>query len=143
MTLEGLRIARVGSFYAGGRQIEVSGHDTQTIAFTRSTSFTYDPNGLYHVEQAYVQYFIPERLVSPLPVVLLHGGGFSGAMWDHAGWTPRLAPISAQPWLFSVRRRQCGTGSGGLVRCPESLVRRPHCQECTGGMEPLQVRPGR
>jgi pimeloyl-ACP methyl ester carboxylesterase len=82
MDVPSLRIAQVGSFHVGGRQIQVEGRDTQSIAFTRSTSFSYDPNGLYHIEQAYVQYFIPERLVSPLPIVLLHGGGFSGTMWE-------------------------------------------------------------
>ncbi|MCB8837010.1 alpha/beta fold hydrolase [Aurantimonas sp. VKM B-3413] len=79
---ESVRIARMGSFYAGGRQVRIEGEPVRDIAFTRTASLTYDPNGLYHFEQAYVQYFVPETLVSPLPLVLLHGGGFTGAMWE-------------------------------------------------------------
>lgn len=80
--MESVRIARIGSFYAGGRQIRIEGEAVRDIAFTRTVSYSYDPNGLFHIEQAYVQFFIPERVVSPLPIVLLHGGGFTGAMWE-------------------------------------------------------------
>ena len=80
-----------GSFYAGGRQVRIDGQPQRDIAFTQSASLAYDPNGLYHFEQAYVQYFIPARLAHPLPIVLLHGGGMTGAMWEQTpdgrpGW---------------------------------------------------------
>ncbi|WP_454672790.1 hypothetical protein [Achromobacter pestifer] len=80
-----------GSFYAGGKPVRISGMPQRDIAFTQTASLAYDPNGLYHVEQAYVQYFIPARLAHPLPVVLLHGGGMTGAMWEQTpdgrtGW---------------------------------------------------------
>lgn len=86
-----LHIARFGSFYAGGRQVRIAGQPTRTIAFTKTASLHYDPNGLYHFEQTYVQYLIPAKLRHPLPLVLLHGGGMTGAMWEHTpdgrtGW---------------------------------------------------------
>jgi len=37
-----------------------------------------DPNGVYQVEQAYVQYFIPARQRGKLPLLMWHGGGLSG-----------------------------------------------------------------
>lgn len=84
-------LARFGSFYAGGRQIRVSGQPVRTIAFTQTTPYEYDPNGLFHVEQAYVQYFIPAEPRCELPLVMLHGGGMCGTMWEHTpdgrdGW---------------------------------------------------------
>ena len=84
-------LADFGSFYAGGRPVRIAGLPQRDIAFTKSASLAYDPNGLYHFEQAYVQYFIPARLAHPLPIVLLHGGGMTGAMWEQtpdgrAGW---------------------------------------------------------
>ena len=84
-------LADFGSFYAGGRQVRIGGLPVRDIAFTQSASLAYDPNGLYHFEQAYVQYFIPARLAHPLPIVLLHGGGMTGAMWEQTpdgrpGW---------------------------------------------------------
>ncbi|MCS3508224.1 alpha/beta fold hydrolase [Achromobacter sp. JUb104] len=84
-------LADFGSFYAGGRPVNITGLPQREIAFTKSASLAYDPNGLYHFEQAYVQYFIPAQLVHPLPIVLLHGGGMTGAMWEQtpdgrAGW---------------------------------------------------------
>ncbi|PND33178.1 hypothetical protein C1I89_11795 [Achromobacter pulmonis] len=86
-----LALADVGSFYAGGRQVRIDGLPRRDIAFTQSASLAYDPNGLYHFEQAYVQYFIPAALAHPLPIVMLHGGGMTGAMWEQTpdgrpGW---------------------------------------------------------
>src|SRR3546814_6187071 len=75
-------IARFGSFYAGGRSLEIENRPVRTIAFTDTTSMEYDPNGLYHIEQAYVQYFEPAEPSCPVPVVFLHGGGMTGAMWE-------------------------------------------------------------
>ncbi len=88
---QGVTLADFGSFYAGGRQVRIDGLPRRDIAFTQSAALAYDPNGLYHFEQAYVQYFIPARLSHPLPIVLLHGGGMTGAMWEQTpdgrpGW---------------------------------------------------------
>ena len=84
-------VIRVGSFYAGGRPLKITGEAVRSIAFTESASYQYDPNGLFHIEQAYVQYFIPAQQKHPLPLVFLHGGGMSGTMWEQtpdgrAGW---------------------------------------------------------
>jgi pimeloyl-ACP methyl ester carboxylesterase len=86
-----LALADFGSFYAGGRQVRIAGLPARDIAFTQTASLAYDPNGLYHFEQAYVQYFVPAELSHPLPIVLLHGGGMTGAMWEQTpdgrpGW---------------------------------------------------------
>ncbi|MGE8611808.1 MAG: hypothetical protein ACN6PF_05865 [Achromobacter veterisilvae] len=86
-----LALADFGSFYAGGRQVRIAGLPARDIAFTQTASLAYDPNGLYHFEQAYVQYFVPAALAHPLPIVLLHGGGMTGAMWEQTpdgrpGW---------------------------------------------------------
>lgn len=91
-----IRLAEFGSYYAGGRQIRIADQPSRQIAFTNAVRFPYDPNGLFHVEQAYVQFFVP---ASPrridLPLVLLHGGGFTGAMWEttpdgRPGWLARF-----------------------------------------------------
>ena len=84
-------IARFGSFYVGGRDLVLSGRPTFEIAFTDTATKNFDPNGLYRVEQAYVQYFEPIEHGGCLPLVLLHGGGMAGTMWEQtpdrrSGW---------------------------------------------------------
>lgn len=81
----------MGSFYAGGRRIAVSGEPMQPIRFSAQAAIEHDPNGTFHVEQAYVQYFVPADAGSRPPLVLLHGGCLTGAMWEttpdgRAGW---------------------------------------------------------
>lgn len=93
-----LRLARVGSFHVGGRNIRITGQPTRDVAFTASAAVRYDPNGLFHIEQAYVQYFVPEDIRFGLPLVLLHGGGFSGTMWERT-------PDDREGWLQAFLRR--------------------------------------
>lgn len=93
-----LRLARIGGFHAGGRRVRITGKPLRDIAFTGSAAIRHDPNGLFHVEQAYVQYFIPENCQSALPLVLLHGGGFSGSMWERT-------PDGRDGWLQAFLRR--------------------------------------
>lgn len=88
-------ISEVGSFYAGGRLHQRSGFDIETHDLGKTlTGFRYDPNGTYAVESCYVQYFLPTQLKG-LPVVLIHGGALTGAMWEttpcgRKGWVQML-----------------------------------------------------
>ena len=71
-----------GSFHVGGRVVEVSGQPKRTVWYTANLAYDHDPNGAFLVEQVYVQYFIPAEQVFPHPLVLLHGGGLTGACWE-------------------------------------------------------------
>ena len=72
----------MGSFFAGGRRVTVSGEPMQSIRFSAQAAIGHDPNGAFHVEQAYVQYFVPADAGCNPPLLLLHGGCLTGAMWE-------------------------------------------------------------
>lgn len=86
------QLREFGSFHVGGRQVFVSGLRKRMLSYTpASPPSEKDPNGHYWVEQAYVQYFIPEHHGDRLPIIFLHGGGLTGACWEttpdgRAGW---------------------------------------------------------
>ena len=71
-----------GSYTVGGRLHKVTTGIPKTVHFTRTASFEVDPRGHFAVEQAYVQYFIPENRNAEPPIVFVHGGGMSGSCWD-------------------------------------------------------------
>lgn len=72
-----------GSFHVGGRKIVATGIPKRVMSYTpASAPREKDPNGLYWIDQAYVQYFIPEDSGDRLPIVMLHGGGLTGMTWD-------------------------------------------------------------
>lgn len=92
----GVPLAGFGSFYAGGRQVRIEGQPIAKIQFTPTVDFDWNPNGLFHVEQAYVQWFAPTDRKHDSPIVLLHGGGFTGTMWES---TPDGRPGWLQDFL--------------------------------------------
>ncbi|MGH7042800.1 MAG: esterase [Acetobacteraceae bacterium] len=90
-----LALAAMGSFHVGGREVVLEGQPRRTTAFTPHTTVTYDPNGHYAVEQAYVQWFRPAQPATDRPVLLVHGGGLTGASWEttpdgRPGWVELL-----------------------------------------------------
>ena len=87
-----------GSFHVGGRMVAVSGREKRLVAFTPSLVLEYDPNGEFLVEQVYVQYFIPAERKFPHPLVLLHGGGLTGACWE-------TTPDGRPGWLHEFLRQ--------------------------------------
>ena len=59
---EPLTIAKQGNFYIGGRYVETKG-DVPMVG------------------QAYVQFQIPQRQLSPYPIIMIHGGSQTGSGW--------------------------------------------------------------
>ena len=87
-----------GSFHVGGRTVSVSGKEKRMVRYTADMELEYDPNGDFLIEQVYVQYFIPVEQTFPHPLVLLHGGGLTGACWE-------TTPDGRPGWLHDFLRQ--------------------------------------
>src|SRR6202012_638194 len=57
-----------------------------------------DPNGLYQVEQMYVQYFLPEERKGKYPLLMWHGGGLTGVTYE-------TTPDGREGWLTMFVRK--------------------------------------
>jgi tripartite-type tricarboxylate transporter receptor subunit TctC len=89
----------MGSFHIGGRLVEISGKPVRQLTFTPGGApATVDPNGLYQVEQMYVQYFVPDPQRGTVPILMWHGGGLTGVTYEST-------PDGREGWLnYFVRR---------------------------------------
>src|SRR6202167_5222875 len=73
----------MGSFHVGGRLVEISGQPAKEVTFTPGgVPAKVDPNGVYQVEQMYVQYFLPANEHGAFPLLMCHGGGQPGVTWE-------------------------------------------------------------
>lgn len=103
-----------GSYRVAGRIHSVHGHAPYSVQFTANTRYDYDPNGDFAVEGAYVQYYVPENRNDCCPVLLLHGGGMTGAMWEttpdeRPGWLQRLLQAGFEVHVIdNVERGRAG-----------------------------------
>ncbi len=89
----------MGSFHVGGREVLITGKPVKEVVFTPGgVPAKVDPNGLYQVEQMYVQYFIPARQRGSLPLLMWHGGGLTGVTYEST-------PDGREGWLnYFVKR---------------------------------------
>ncbi|QYX58416.1 alpha/beta fold hydrolase [Roseovarius sp. SCSIO 43702] len=86
------------SYTVGGRVHRETRGAPETIRFTPQFSMTRDPRGHYAVEHAYVQFFVPEPRNTAPPVVLVHGGGLTGTIWERT-------PDGRPGWLHGLLAR--------------------------------------
>jgi pimeloyl-ACP methyl ester carboxylesterase len=94
-----IALKEMGSFHVGGREHTISGKPVKEIVFTPGgVPAKVDPNGVYQVEQMYVQYFIPQNPRGALPLLMWHGGGLSGVTYE-------TTPDGREGWLnYFVKR---------------------------------------
>jgi hypothetical protein len=89
----GISLKTMGSFHIGGREVVVSGKPVQEVVMAQGgVPAKIDPNGVYQVEQMYVQYFVPSVEKGKLPLLLWHGGGLTGVTYE-------TTPDGREGWL--------------------------------------------
>jgi pimeloyl-ACP methyl ester carboxylesterase len=87
-----LLIREIGSFHIGGRMVRLEGLPPRARVSTRGGPVhPIDPNGEIMVGQMYVQYVHLAAPLSPVPLLMWHGGGMTGVNWETApdgrpGW---------------------------------------------------------
>ena len=88
-----IALKEMGSFHIGGREVTISGKPVKEVLFTPGgVPAKVDPNGVYVVEQMYVQYFIPANARGALPLLMWHGGGLTGVTYE-------TTPDGREGWL--------------------------------------------
>jgi hypothetical protein len=85
-------LKEIGSFHIGGRDVEIHGKTAPDLQFTPGVPAEVNPNGVYAVEQMYVQYFIPANQRGKYPLLLWHGAWLTGATWE-------TTPDGREGWL--------------------------------------------
>jgi len=96
---EPISLRDMGSFHVGGRLVEISGKPVREVTFTPGgVPAKIDPNGVYQVEQMYVQYFLPANEKGAYPLLLWHGGGLTGVTYE-------TTPDGREGWLNYFLRK--------------------------------------
>jgi hypothetical protein len=90
---EPITLRGMGSFHVGGRVVEISGKPVKELVLgAGGVPAKIDPNGLYQVEQMYVQYFLPQNRKGKYPLLMWHGGGLTGVTYE-------TTPDGREGWL--------------------------------------------
>lgn len=94
-----IRLAAMGSFHVGGRDATIAGQPLREVQIAPGAPLArVDPNGVFAVEHAYAQYFIPALVRAEAPLLLMHGGGMTGVAFE-------TTPDGREGWLNLFLRR--------------------------------------
>jgi pimeloyl-ACP methyl ester carboxylesterase len=115
-----LTLRDFGSFHFGGRTVVLEGLPTRMTQSPGGIPRLYDPNGRYVVEQAYTQYFLPQERRGAVPLLMWHGGGFTGVTYEttpdgRPGWVNHFVRFGWDTYNVDAVER----GRAGHARVPE------------------------
>src|SRR5262245_58775348 len=114
---EDIVLRGMGSFHVGGRSVEITGKPIKEMVFAvGGVPARIDPNGLYQVEQMYVQYFLPKNRKGKLPLLMWHGGGLTGVTYE-------TTPDGREGWLNMFIRKGCAGARGLPARMSGRAIR--------------------
>jgi pimeloyl-ACP methyl ester carboxylesterase len=122
-----IALRAIESFFVGGRSVTLQGLPvTQRRMAQGAAPRTVDPNGTFITGQMYVQEFRLETPLHPLPVLLWHGGGMTGACWEttpdgRPGWLPWFLRHGFDVLVSDAVER----GRAGWSRWPEIYADAP------------------
>src|SRR5262244_1995014 len=108
-TKEPIALRDIGSFHLGGRYVDISGKPTREVSIGGATQ-TLNPNGTYLVEQMYVQYLLPQNRKGKVPLLMWHGGGFTGVTYESTpdgreGWLNMFVRKGWDPYVSAAVER--------------------------------------
>ena len=122
-----LDVRDLGSFHLGGREAKLTGLPNRQITFTANAApLDVNPNGEFEVEQMHVQYVRLAKPTAPYPILLIHGGGLTGANWEtkpdgKPGWQNWFLNHGYDVYLSDAVER----GRSGWSRFPEIYKTEP------------------
>ena len=139
----GIHLRALGSFHIGGhRQIVENLQAEQIRLAVGGPARAIDPNGSYIAGQMYVQYFLQQNPVCPWPLVLMHGGGMTGANWEatpdgRSGWLQQLLEKGWDVYVCDAVER----GRAGWARWPEIYQQAPIHRTMEEGWDMFRIGP--
>jgi pimeloyl-ACP methyl ester carboxylesterase len=121
-----VNVREIGSFYMGGRVVEVRGLDPLEVRFTSGLPpRTVEQNGRFDAFQMYVHY-VKLAASEAGPLLLWHGGSMTGAVWertpdDRPGWQTAFLEAGYDVYVSDAVER----GRSSWNRHPEIYASAP------------------
>ncbi len=116
--------------------LKISGKPVKEMLFSPGgVPVKVDPNGTYQVEQMYVQYFIPANERGRVPLLMWHGGGFTGVTYEST-------PDGREGWLnYFLRKGWAVYNSDAVERGRSGWAQYPDIfQDRSGLFSPPPIR---
>lgn len=138
-----LQLRQITSFFVGGGIRSLSGLPVEHLRFAQNGPMrAVDPNGDYISGQMYVQAYLQAEPRHPLPVVLWHGGGMTGANWESTpdgrpGWLDLLLRARFDVYVCDAVER----GRAGWSRWPEIYTQAPLHRTLDEGWDMFRIGP--
>ncbi len=120
-------LKEIGSFYIGGKQVTISGKPIYKRQFVKGGPVRLvDPNGDFETGQMYVQYFKMEKPAQKYPVILMHGGGVCGSIWEDSltenkSWLQLFLEHGFDTYVVDAMER----GRSGFSQYPDIYISEP------------------
>jgi len=108
--MSNVSLRSIRSHFFGGVTTQVQGLPVLDRTVAAGTARPVDMNGTYSVGQMYAMQYALAQPRFPLPILLWHGGGMTGAQWEatpdgRPGWLWRLLEAGFDVWVCDAPER--------------------------------------